>query len=317
MKLLPVDWKMATAVAELPPPDPDYALFAAVVAAGSLSAAARRLGLSPAVVSKRLARLEARLGVGLVHRTTRRLSLTVTGERFHGEVVAILEAIRAAEERLTGARGEPAGPLRVAAPTSFGRLHLAPLLPMFLERHPGVELQLDLADTFSDLVAERVDVAIRIASHVPPSLLATRLAGSRRVLCAAPAYLRRHGAPLDVAGLRRHRLLAADGQLPWRLVRGRTEVLVDGTSHVRTNSSELVRELCVGGVGIALRSLWDVAEPLDSGALVRVLPMLEGSTDVAIHAVRPRAAVESPAVTAFVDFLAMRFAAASWERAAA
>ncbi len=295
------------------PLDADYALFAAVVGAGSLSGAARQRGLSPAVVSKRLARLEARLGVGLIHRTTRRLALTAAGERFHADVVAILEAVRLAEERVTGGGRTPTGPLRLSAPTSFGRLHVAPHLPDFLERYPGVALHLDLSDTFADLVAERIDVAIRIAATVPPSLLATRLAGSRRVLCASPAYLTQHGQPLDAASLRRHRLLAAEGQWPWRLVRGRSRLLVDGVSHVRTNSSELVRELCIGGVGIALRSLWDVAEPLATGALVRVLPDVEGSTDVAIHAVRPRAAVESPAVAALVGFLAERFAAARWD----
>ena len=294
-------------------PDPDYALFAAVVSAGSLSAAARARGLSPAVVSKRLARLEGRLGVGLIHRTTRRLALTAAGERFHADVVAILEAVRAAEERVTGGGREPVGPLRVSAPTSFGRLHIAPHLPDFLERYPEVALHLELADTFTDLLAERIDLAIRIAAVVPPSLVATRLAGSRRVLCASPRYLQRQGWPVDAAALRRHRLLAAEGQLPWRLVRGRHRVLVDGVSHVRTNSSELVRELCIGGAGIALRSLWDVAEPLSTGALVRVLPELQGSTDVAIHAVRPRAAVESAAVTALVGFLAERFAAAQWD----
>jgi DNA-binding transcriptional LysR family regulator len=296
--------------------DADYALLVRVVEAGSLSAAGRAMGLSPAMVSKRLARLEARLGVKLAHRTTRRLTLTEAGERFHADVVAILEAVRAAEERLTGGGQSPVGPLRVAAPTSFGRLHVAPHVPAFLERYPQVELRLELADTFSDLVADRIDVAIRIAPEIPPGLVATRLADSRRVLCAAPAYLQRHGAPetlKELADPRRHRLLAADGQLPWRLVRGKQALLVPGHSQVRTNSSEVVRELCVGGVGVALRSLWDVSGLLAAGSLVRVLPELEGSLDVAIYAVRPRATVEAPAVAAFVAFMADRLGAARWE----
>lgn len=296
--------------------DADYALLVRVVEAGSLSAAGRAMGLSPAMVSKRLARLEARLGVKLAHRTTRRLTLTEAGERFHADVVAILEAVRAAEERLTGGGHRPVGPLRVAAPTSFGRLHVAPHVPAFLERYPQVELRLELADTFSDLVADRIDVAIRIAPEIPAGLVATRLADSRRVLCAAPAYLQRHGAPetlKELADPRRHRLLAADGQLPWRLVRGKQALLVPGNSQVRTNSSEVVRELCVGGVGVALRSLWDVSGLLAAGSLVRVLPELEGSLDVAIYAVRPRATVEAPAVAAFVAFMADRLGAARWE----
>lgn len=296
--------------------DADYTLLARVVEAGSLSAAGRLMGLSPAMVSKRLARLEARLGVKLAHRTTRRLTLTEAGERFHADVVAILEAVRAAEERLTGGGEVPVGPLRVAAPTSFGRLHVAPHLPAFLERYCQVDLRIELSDTFSDLVADRIDVAIRIAPEIPAGLVATRLAHSRRVLCAAPAYLQNYGAPeslKDLADTRRHRLLAADGQLPWRLVRGKQAVLVQGSSHVRTNSSEVVRELCVGGVGIALRSLWDVSKLLAEGSLVRLLPDYEGSLDVAIYAVRPKAAVEAPAVAAFVAFMAERLGAARWE----
>ena len=296
--------------------DADYTLLARVVEAGSLSAAGRLMGLSPAMVSKRLARLEARLGVKLAHRTTRRLTLTEAGERFHADVVAILEAVRAAEERLTGGGEVPVGPLRVAAPTSFGRLHVAPHLPAFLERYCQVDLRIELSDTFSDLVADRIDVAIRIAPEIPAGLVATRLAHSRRVLCAAPAYLQNYGAPeslKDLADTRRHRLLAADGQLPWRLVRGKQAVMVEGSSHVRTNSSEVVRELCVGGVGIALRSLWDVSKLLAEGSLVRLLPDYEGSLDVAIYAVRPKAAVEAPAVAAFVAFMAERLGAARWE----
>jgi len=286
------------------------------VEAGSLSAAGRLMGLSPAMVSKRLARLEARLGVKLAHRTTRQLTLTEAGERFHADVVNILEAVRAAEERLTGGGAVPVGPLRVAAPTSFGRLHVAPHLPAFLERHCQVDLRIELSDTFSDLVADRIDVAIRIAPEIPAGLVATRLAHSRRVLCAAPVYLQNYGAPeslKDLADARRHRLLAADGQLPWRLVRGKQAVMVEGSSHVRTNSSEVVRELCVGGVGIALRSLWDVSKLLAEGSLVRLLPDYEGSLDVAIYAVRPKAAVEAPAVAAFVAFMAERLGAARWE----
>lgn len=296
--------------------DADYTLLARVVEAGSLSAAGRLMGLSPAMVSKRLARLEARLGVKLAHRTTRRLTLTEAGERFHADVVAILEAVRAAEERLTGGGEVPVGPLRVAAPTSFGRLHVAPHLPAYLERYCQVDLRIELSDTFSDLVADRIDVAIRIAPEIPAGLVATRLAHSRRVLCAAPAYLQNYGAPeslKDLADARRHRLLAADGQLPWRLVRGKQAVMVEGSSHVRTNSSEVVRELCVGGVGIALRSLWDVSKLLAEGSLVRLLPDYEGSLDVAIYAVRPKAAVEAPAVAAFVAFMAERLGAARWE----
>lgn len=283
--------------------DADYDLFARTVEGGSLSAAARSLGISPAMASKRLQRLEARLGVTLLHRTTRRLVLTPAGELFHADVVAIRAAVQEAEARVTGARREPAGRLRVSAPTSFGRLHVAPHLHRFLAAHPAVALELDLTDGFVDLLGDRVDVALRIAAEIPPGVVAHRLGASRRVLCAAPAYLAAHGAPATVPALRDHRLLAATGQLPWRLVGRGRRATVEGRSHVRTNSSELVRELALTGVGVALRSLWDVGDALASGALVRVLPGWEGSADVGIYAVHPHAALVPPAVSAFVAFL--------------
>jgi DNA-binding transcriptional LysR family regulator len=294
--------------------DPDYELFAAVAEAGSLSAAGRAIGLSPAMVSKRMARLEARLGVRLVHRTTRRLALTEAGERFHRDVVTILAAIAQAEARLGGAQGVLAGPLRISAPTSFGRLHVAPHLAGFIDAHPRLAIEIDLSDRFVDLLAERVDVAIRIGATVDPGLTGHRLATSARVLCASPAYLAVAGAPETAADLAGHRLLAASGQMPWRLVGPRGLVTIDRPSHVRTNSSEVVRELTLAGTGIALRSLWDVGAELGDGRLLRVLPTLRGSAEVGIYAVHPRSAYVPPAVEAFVDFLRGLYAEPGWER---
>ncbi len=232
------------------------------------------------MVSKRLARLEARLGARLIERTTRSLTLTPRGAAFHREVTAILDALAQAEARVADVLPDPSGPLIISAPTSFGRLHVAPVLKPFLDRHPLVDLRLDLSDDYVDV--GRIDLAIRITADVPPGLTAHRLAPSRRVLCAAPAYLSEHGAPADVRSLERHKLLAATGQLPWRLSSG---VTVSGDSHVVTNSSEVVRELAIAGVGIALRSLWDVSDALVDGRLVRVLPQVEGAADVAVFAV--------------------------------
>ncbi|MGI4732564.1 MAG: LysR family transcriptional regulator [Janthinobacterium lividum] len=296
--------------------DPDYLIFTRIVEDGSLSAAGRAMAISPAMISKRLARLEARLGVRLIHRTTRKLTLTEAGARFHGDLVTVLTALRGAESRLTGARDEPAGVLRLSAPTSFGRLHVTPHLHRFLARYPRVELEIDLSDDEVDLFAGRFDVAIRIASVIPASLAAHRLASSRRVLCASPAYLAEHLAPASVADLSRHRLLAATGQLPWRLVNGRLKHTVDGPSHVRTNSSEVVRELALTGVGIALRSLWDVDAALAERALVPVLPDWTGPADLAVHAVHPRGPSTAPVVAAMIAFLQEAFETAPWDRAA-
>ena len=294
--------------------DPDYLLFARAVEAGSLSAAGRLLNISPAMMSKRLSRLEARLGVRLIHRTTRRLALTEEGASLHRDLVAILDAIQQAEQRVTNRHRTASGPLRISAPTSFGRLHVAPHVARFLDLHPRVDLELNLSDAYEDLLAERIDIAIRITSDIPAHLEGHPLAANRRILCASPAYLAAHGAPGKIADLAHHRLLAADGQLPWRLVNGRARKLVDGQSHVRTNSSEIVRELALTGVGIALRSLWDVGDLIAQGSLVRLLDSWEGPADLAVHAVHPRAAGRPAAVDAFIAFLRESFSHASWNR---
>ncbi len=292
--------------------DPDYLIFARIVEEGSLSAAGRELLISPAMVSKRLARLETRLGVQLLHRTTRKLALTEAGERFHTDVSAIMRAVDEAEARITGIRDGPAGTLRVSAPTSFGRLHVTPRLHEFLERFPRVRLELDLSDGYVDLFSGRFDVAIRIATDNPTSLAVHRLGSSRRILCASPLYIERHGEPADIAALSRHRLLAATGQLPWRLVNGRRRVNVDGESHVRTNSSEVVRELAIAGAGIALRSLWDVGPMVADGRLAPVLPSWGGPSDLSVYAAHPRG-VPAPAVEAFVAYLKRSLDPAPWD----
>ena len=278
-----------------------------MVAAGSLSAAARSRGISPAMVSKRIARLETRLGARLLNRTTRRLEMTARGAAFHQVMLGVLATIRDAEAAVADRAASPAGPLRIVAPTSFGRLHVAPHLKAFLDAHPLVALEMNLSDGFDDLIGGGIDLAIRIAPSIAAGLVAHRLADSRRVLCAAPAYLAEHGAPDAPDDLSRHRLLAAAWQLPWRLAGPGGALTVAGESHVRTNSSEVVRELALAGVGIALRSLWDVAGDLATGRLVRVLAGIEGAADVGIHAVHPRGA-PSPAASALMAHLGAAWA---------
>jgi DNA-binding transcriptional LysR family regulator len=267
--------------------DPDIALFVDVVREGSLAGAARLWRLSPAMASKRIARLESRLGVRLLHRTTRRLAPTTAGAAFHAEVAPLIAGLRAAEARVTQHGGDPAGPLRVSAPTSFGRMWIAPYLTPFLDRYPAIRLRLDLTDTFIDMIDGGIDLAIRVTATPPSGLAVHRLADNRRVLCASPAYLARAGTPGSIADLADHALLAAQGQFPWRL----TGATLNGESRVETASSEVVRELVLGGAGIALRSLWDVGDALEDGRLSRVLPGHEGSAAVGIWAVHAAAGV--------------------------
>lgn len=299
--------------------DREYELFARVIETGSLAAAGRTLNLSPAMVSKRIARLEERLGARLLHRTTRKLATTEAGQRFYDRVVDILAASREAERLVAGAAAAPAGRLRLSAPTSFGRMHVAPHVKRFLDRWPKLQVELDLTDSYVDLVSDRIDLAIRIARGVEAGLVGQRLAPNHRVLCASPAYLKQHGAPNSIADLSHHRLLAAVAQLPWRLQGADGAVVsVSGESIVRTNSSEVVRELCVAGAGIALRSTWDIGPELRSGSLQVILPQYPGAIDVSLFAVHPASTYVPVSVTAFIDHLREAYGPEpDWNRATA
>ncbi len=280
----------------------DLDVFARVVATRGMSAAGRELGLSPAVVSKRISRLEERLGVRLLQRTTRQVALTEAGQGFYERVVAILASVEEAESFAAQGSAQVRGTLRVSAPTSFGRLHVAPHLKAFFDLHPGLAVELVLSDAFVDIVGEGFDVAIRIADLSDSSLVARRLAANHRVLCAAPGYLARAGMPGTVEDLAGHALVAHNAT-EWRLSGPGGDQTVRVQGPLRTNSSEVVREAVLAGIGIALRSTWDVGPDLKAGRLVRVLPDHAGSSRVAVHAVFPSRRHLEPKVRAFIDFL--------------
>lgn len=280
----------------------DLDIFARVVAAGSMSQAGRETGLSPAVISKRIRRLEERLGVRLLQRTTRQLSLTEAGQGFHERVVGILSAIEEAEAEAGQGAAEARGLLRISAPTSFGRLHIAPFMQRFLDAHPAVSLDMTLTDAFVDIIGEGYDLAIRIADLGDSSLIARRLAPAHRVLCAAPAYLARAGAPQVLSDLGDLALLIHNGS-EWRLEGPEGPATVRVTSRLRTNSSEVVREAVLAGGGIALRSTWDVGPELKSGALVRVLPQYGSSARLGVHALYPSRRHVEQKLRVFIEFL--------------
>lgn len=289
--------------------DPDFDLFLGIVEAGSISQAARQRGLSTAAMSKRLARLEERLSVRLVNRTTRRLGLTPAGKDLHDALLPVRQSLQAAEERVSGRHAVLGGPLRITAPTSFGRMHVVPCLSPFLAANPDIALSVDLSDGFVDLLNGSCDLAIRIGAQIGAGLVGHRLGTSHRVLCAAPSYLAAFGEPTALADLRRHRILATTSQLPWHLDGPDGTVFFTGQSHVGTNSSEVVRELALGGCGIALRSLWDVGDALQQGGLRRVLPDYRGSQDVGIFAVHAPVPVLPARLTAFINHIATHMAA--------
>jgi DNA-binding transcriptional LysR family regulator len=281
----------------------DYDLFRRIVATGSLSAAGRELHLSPGMVSKRLARLEARLGTPLIHRTTRKMATTEVGQLFYEDVIGIMAQIASAEARVAGLAERPSGCLRVAAPNSFGRLHIAPHLGNFLKEYPNVLVELLLDDTFADLMDQKVDVAIRITTPPDAGFSAELLALNRRILCAAPSYLAAFGSPGKLEDLERHHLLTASHQSPWRLEGANKSEILEIKSRIVTNCSDVVREAAVAGLGIALRSTWDISREMREGKLVRILPEWRGASNVGIYAVWPRAALAHVNVRALVAFM--------------
>jgi DNA-binding transcriptional LysR family regulator len=282
----------------------DLEVFVRVIAAGSMSTAARDLGLSPAVVSKRIKRLEDKLGTRLLQRTTRQISLTEAGQGFHERVLTVLGGLEEAEAFASGRSSEVNGTLKISAPTSFGRMHVAPHLKPFMQAHPDLEIHLVLSDEFTDIVGGGFDLAIRIAELNDSSLVARKLAPVRRVLCASPDYLAEHGEPVTLEDLKRHRCLPAHNHEAWRLEGPTGAVTLRPEGMLTTNSSEVIREAVIAGLGIALRSTWDIGAELKSGKLVQVLPAYESSRNVALSAVYPSRQFLPAKVRLFIDYVA-------------
>ncbi|WP_242220870.1 LysR family transcriptional regulator [Shinella zoogloeoides] len=293
----------------------DLEIFSRVIAMGSMSAAGRALGLSPAVVSKRVKRLEERLGTRLFQRTTRQISLTEAGQGFYERIVGILAGIEEAEAFVSGRSGAVRGSLRISAPTSFGRMHIAPHLKGFMDQYPELVVNLILTDDFSDIVGGGFDLAIRIGELSDSSLVARRLAPVRRVLCASPGYLARRGVPATLEDLAQHVCLPPHTQDVWRLEGPEGSVTYRPQGPLYTNSSEVVSEAVTSGMGIALRSTWDIGPALKNGELVQVLPDYESSRNVVLSAVYPSRQFLPVKVRLFIDYLAELFGPLPyWER---
>jgi DNA-binding transcriptional LysR family regulator len=282
----------------------DLDIFARVARTGNMSAAGREMGLSPAVVSKRVSLLEERLGARLFQRTTRQLTLTETGEGYFKRVVDILSLVEEAEDFVSRRNTKPRGQLKITAPTSFSRLHIAPHIGTFLGRFPDIELDFHLTDSFVDIIREGFDVAIRIGELQDSSLVARKLAPDQRVICGAPAYFERMGRPTTLADLEFHNCISAGAQDMWHLdgPGGAQQLRVKG--NLRSNSAELVRELLAGGHGLGLRPTWDVGPDIRNGTLEVVLPEWRATSNLAIYAVYPSRDFMPAKVNAFIDFLA-------------
>jgi DNA-binding transcriptional LysR family regulator len=281
-------------------------VFVAVVEAGSFVGAADAEHLSKAAVSRIVSELEQRLGVRLLHRTTRRLSLTEEGEVFFARCKDLLAGVEEAEAEISERSGQAVGVLKVSAPFSYGVLRLAPLWGDFLAAHPQIQLEVTLSDRFVDLVDEGFDVAIRIARLASSSLVSRRLSSTRMVLCASPRYLKKHGKPRQPADLAGHTVLAysllAAGDT-WEFEGPAGPVSVKVQPRMRSNSGDVCRAVAVAHQGIVLQPLFLVGDDLQAGRLVEVMPEYK-SAELGVYAVYPSRKHLLPKVRLLIDYLA-------------
>jgi DNA-binding transcriptional LysR family regulator len=288
--------------------------FVEVVRAGAFVKAADTLDLSKAAVSRQVGDLEKRLGVRLLNRTTRRLSLTEEGQRFHEHARTVLADLESAEADIMTRAGKVTGLLRITAPLSFGVLHLAPLWPEFRARHPGATLDVTLGDRVVDLVDEGFDLAIRIARLPDSTLVSRRLASTRMVLCAAPSYLRKHGKPRQPGDLAGHVTLAYSywsGGDDWTFDGPQGPATVRVKPWMHTNNGDTCREAALAGAGIIMQPSFLVGEDLRRKRLVELMPEFR-ATELGVYAVYPTRRYLLPRVRAMVDFLAESFRVPPW-----
>lgn len=288
----------------------DLSFFSTLASAGSLSAAARELGVTTSAVSRHLSLMEQRLQVTLINRTTRRMGLTPEGEVCLEHARRILGEIQDLSDLLGGTRSSPQGLLRVNATLGFGRSHIAPLISRFVRQHPDIDIQLQLSATPPPPTDDAFDICIRFGPPPDSRMVARRLAPNRRLLCASPSYLRVHGTPKTPAELARHNCIGIrqgeEAYGVWRLTQGkgrnaRTEA-VKTRGNLTTNDGEIAVNWALDGHGILMRAEWDIQRYLDSGRLVQVLPQ-HHTPDADVYAVYPQRLQMAARVRVFVDFL--------------
>lgn len=293
----------------------DMAAFVRAVEKGGFSPAARELGLTPSAISKLVTRMENRLGVRLLNRTTRKLALTPEGEAFFHRASRILADIEEAENEVARFRAHPRGRLRLNVGTAFGSHQLVPALPEFLARYPEIEVELTMTDRIVDLVEEGADVGLRTGHLADSSLVSRKICDMERVICASPAYLERHGRPRRPEDLLAHNCLVIAGapqfqRWPFRFADGVREVAVTG--NVSANNAETLVQLAVNGLGIIRLADVIVGGAIGRGELEPVLAQSHHVEALPLHAVFPHGRHRSPRVAAFVAFLLEKFSDAPW-----
>jgi DNA-binding transcriptional LysR family regulator len=284
-------------------------VFTAVVDAGSFTGAADKLALSRGMATRYVAQLEEHLGVRLLHRTTRKLSLTEAGNDYNERAIQVLAMVAEAESSVAQEASVPRGTLRVSSSNAFGARHLGPAITEYLQRYPGVQVDITLNDRVVDLVEEGFDVAIRVATKIDPGLVARKLAHTRLVACASPGYLKKHGVPKVPEDLVNHQCLTyayVSSPNEWRFRRAGVEKKILVSGGLCGNSGDILRSAAVEGLGITLQPDFLAYEALRERKLVRVLADWE-TDDHAVFAVYPNRKFLPPKVRSFIDFLVERF----------
>jgi len=282
-------------------------LFAVAAELLNISAAGRELGLSPAVAGARLAKLEQEVGADLLHRSTRKVSLSLEGEEFLPYAREILAQQDAAFAALGRGSSEPSGTLRLAASSTFAQLYVAPILPEFLDRHPQINLDLRFSDTQANLIEGGYDLALRNVAIQDSTLIGRKLANDKRVLCAAPSYLKTYGTPQTPADLAKHRILAFVNSKPRTLMAEESRSCIfppsENPQRLVCDDGASMRIATEAGVGISMSSIWSIHKELKNGSLVRVLPDYQVDDGSAIWLVYPKSNVLTAKVRVFIDYL--------------
>jgi DNA-binding transcriptional LysR family regulator len=290
-------------------------LFVRLAATNNISMAGKELGLSPAVASAHIGKLEEGLGVRLVHRTTRRVSLTEEGIAFLPHAEEVLASVEIARASVGAGELLPKGTLRVTAPASFGRMHMLPQLKDFLARYPDLSVDLRLTDTLVDMVEGGFDIAIRNGDLKDSTLIARKLAPDRRIICASPDYLTKFGEPATPEELRQHQCITLAGLENWVFETPNGQQSIKPKGRLKTDHGDAVREACVDGLGLALNATWSVYKQLERGELVQVLRDYPLVSAAAIWAVYPSSRLLAPKVRAFIDYFSECFGSPPyWEK---
>ena len=292
------------------------AAFLAVLETGSFSAAGRKLGRDGSVISRRIATLEARLGIRLLERSTRRVSPTEAGAKFRDRIREAMEMVRTAEDEARAMASSPSGLLRLSLPTTFGRLWIAPRLPEFMAQYPALRIEASYADRYTDLIADGFDVAVRIGEMKDSRLVSKRLAPTHRLICAAPGYFETHPALRDADDLRQHNCLGFTPMSThpvWHLQRAGKQRAVRVSGNLESDDVTTLVHAAVSGVGVMMATNWLVARELANGQLVQLLPEWTAKGESGVNVVRASVRHAPAKTRVCVDWLSEIFAAPPWE----